>query len=76
MTGKLLNLTAGEWDESIALEEIENTLSKQIGDNADMIAEIKAVSKVNAFVAVTLVVGGQSGQHAQLNARGVSVFLD
>lgn len=72
----MLNLTAGEWNKSIALEEVEDTLSKQIGDNADMVSEIKAVSKMNAFVAVTLVVGGESGQHTQFNARGVSVFLD
>lgn len=76
MAGKLLNLTAGKWNETIAFEEVENALAKQIGDDADMVAEIKAVSKMYTFVAVALVVGGQSGQHAQLNPRGISVFLD
>jgi hypothetical protein len=59
LAGKLLDLTAGKWDEAIAFEEVENALAKQIGDNADMVAEIKAVSEMYTFVAVALIVGGQ-----------------
>lgn len=55
----MLDLTAGKWDEAIAFEEVENALAKQIGDNADMVAEIKAVSEMYTFVAVALIVGGQ-----------------
>lgn len=55
----MLNLTAGKWNETIAFEEVENALTKQIGDDADMVAEIKAVAKMYTFVTVALVVGGQ-----------------
>lgn len=59
LTSKRLNLTARKGNEAVALEEVKHALSQQIGDNAYMVAEVKAISEVNTLVAVGLVVGCQ-----------------
>lgn len=72
----MLDLTAGEWHESIALEEIKDALSQQIGHDANVVPEVKAIPEVNAFVAVGFVVGSESRQYSQLNAGSVAIFLN
>lgn len=76
LTGKRLDLTARKGNEAVALEEVKHALSQQIGDNADMVAEIEAILEVNTLVAVGLVVGCQSRQYAQFNSRSVAVLLN
>jgi hypothetical protein len=36
----------------IALKEVEDTLSEQVGDDADMVSIIETVSKMDASVSV------------------------
>lgn len=40
-----------------------------------MVSKIKSVSKVDALVAIRLVVGGERREDSKLNLRGISVFL-
>jgi hypothetical protein len=56
LASKLLDLTAREWYETIALEEIEHTLSQQVCNNANVVSEIETIPKVNTLVAVALIV--------------------
>lgn len=51
-------MSAGKWYESVALEEVEDALAQEVGDNADVVAEVKRVSQVDALVTVVLVVAG------------------
>jgi hypothetical protein len=41
---KLLDVGAGEWDKAVGLEEVKDTLSVEIGDDADVIPEVEAIS--------------------------------
>jgi hypothetical protein len=75
LASKTLDLTVGEWNETIALEEIENTLAQQVHDNADMASEIETVPQVDAAVPIFLVVGFQGGKNPQLYTRGIAVLL-
>lgn len=59
LTGKGLDLTAGEGNESVTLQEVKHTLSQKIGDDADMVAEVKTIPEMDTLVAVGLVIGGQ-----------------
>lgn len=60
---KLLDVRAGKWHETVGLEKVEDTLTVQVCDDADVVAEVEAISKVNAAVDVVFVVGGERGQH-------------
>ena len=42
LSGKALDLAVRKWNERIALQEIEDALSEQVCDNADMSSEIEA----------------------------------
>lgn len=59
----------------IAFKEVENTLSKKVGDDADMTSIIEAVSQMNTSVPVVGVVSFESGEYSQLYSRGITVFL-
>lgn len=52
LSGKTLNLTIGERHEMVALKEVEDTLSEQVGDDADMVSIIETVPKMDASVSV------------------------
>ena len=56
LSGEALNLRAGKWHKSISLEEVEDTLSQKIGDNADVVPEVEGITQMDAFVSVGLVV--------------------
>ena len=56
LPGKALYLTTGEWYELVAFEEVEDTLAKEIGDDADVVPKVEAVAKMNTFVAIVSVV--------------------
>lgn len=68
-------MSAGKWYEGVALEEVKDALAQEIGDDADVVAEVKRISQVNTLVAVVLVVAGQSRQDPQLDATSIAVFL-
>ena len=74
LLGKLLDVRAWEGYKLIRLEEIENALPVEIGDDTDVVPKVEAVSKVNAAVHVVLVVGLESGQDPQFDARGFTVL--
>jgi hypothetical protein len=75
LAGKALDLAAGKRHEAVALEEVEDALAEQVGDDADVVAEVEAVAQVDALVAVGAVVGGEGGEDAQLDLGGVAVLL-
>ena len=52
MSCKTLNLAVGERHKVVTLKEVKDTLSKQVGDDADMTSIIETVSKMNASVSV------------------------
>lgn len=56
LTSERLNLTAREGNKSVALQKVEDALSQQICDNADVVAEVKTIAKVNALVAIGFVI--------------------
>lgn len=56
LLGELLDVGAGERDEAIRFEEVKHALPVEIGDNADMVPEVEAVSEVYTSVDVVLVV--------------------
>jgi hypothetical protein len=75
LAGKLLDMSAGERHKGVALEEIKDALAQKIGDDTDVVAEVKRVSQVDTLVAVVLVVACQSRQDPQLDATSIAVFL-
>lgn len=56
LTSKVLDLTAGERDKSIALQEVEHALTQQIRDNAYMVSVVETVPEMDTFVAVAFIV--------------------
>lgn len=68
-------MSARKWYEGVALEEVEDALAQEVGDNADVVAEVKRISQVDALVAVVLVVAGQSRQNPQLDATSIAILL-
>jgi hypothetical protein len=56
LSRKTLNLAVGEWHEVVAFKEVEDTLSEQVGDDADMTSIIETVSEMNTPVSVIGVV--------------------
>jgi hypothetical protein len=75
LSGEALNLRAGKWYKSISLEEVEDTLSQEIRDNADVVPEVEGITQVDAFVSIGLVVQRQCGENSKFNARCVTVLL-
>jgi hypothetical protein len=75
LSGETLDLRAGKWHKSISLEEVKDTLSQKICDNADVVSEVEGITQMDAFVAVGLVVQRQSGENPQFNARCITVLL-
>ena len=67
---------AREWCELVHLQEVEDTLAVEVGDNADVISEVEAVSKMDALVSIVLVVRCEGGEHSQFDPGGIAVFLD
>jgi hypothetical protein len=70
-----LYLRAREGDETVALQEVENALPKQIRNDTYVISVVERISKVYAFIAIGLVIQRQGGQHPQFDTRGITVFL-
>lgn len=49
-------MRAWEWCEGVHLQEVEDTLTIEIRDDADVIPEVEAVAEMDALVAVLPVV--------------------
>lgn len=64
LSSKVLDLTVGERDEIVALQEIEYALAEEVHDNADVAPVVKAIAKVDTTIPVLRVVGLKSRQHA------------
>ena len=75
LAGELLDVGARERHKGVALEEVKDALAQQVGDDADVVAEVKRVSQVDTLVAVVLVVACQSRQDPQFDATSIAVFL-
>jgi hypothetical protein len=56
---KFLDVGAGERDKAIGLEEIKDTLSVEVSDNANVVPEVEAITEMDTPVDVVLVVGCQ-----------------
>jgi hypothetical protein len=56
LLGEFLNVGAGERDKGVRLEEVEDALAIEIGDDANMIPEVEAVPEMYATVLVVSVV--------------------
>lgn len=74
LLGKLLNVRAREWNEAVGLEKVKHALSIEVSHDADVVPEIKAIAEVDAAVHVVLVVGRQSREHTELNARSIAIL--
>lgn len=75
LAGKLLNVSARKRHKGVAFEKVKDALAQEIGDDADVVAEVKRVSQVDTLVAVVLVVACQSRQDPQLDATSIAIFL-
>ena len=64
LASKTLYLTTWERHELVPLEEIEDTLAEEIGNNTYMIAEVEAISKMDALVAVFSIVVGECRENS------------
>ena len=76
MARKVLNLAIGKGNEIVALKKIEDALTQKIHDDANVAAVVEAVTKVDAAVAVLLVVCLQRGQNTQFDLASIAVFLN
>lgn len=56
---KFLDVGAGERDKTIGLEEIKDTLSVEVSDDANVVPEVEAITEMDTPVDVVLVVGCQ-----------------
>lgn len=57
MACKVLDLTVGERNEAIALEEVKDALAKKIHYDANVAAIVEAISEMNTSIPVLIVVG-------------------
>jgi hypothetical protein len=69
-------LTVGEGDEAVAFQEVEDALTQEIHNDADVAAIVETVIEVYAPVTVLLVVGFERGKHPQLDSASIAVFLN
>lgn len=68
LSGKVLNLTIGERHESVSFQKVEDTLAKQIHDNADVPSIIEAIPEVDASIPVFIVIGLECRQNTEFYA--------
>ena len=67
LSGKGLNVCTGKRREVVGLQEVKHALPIEISDDADVVAKVEALSQMDAFVPVVLVVLSEGGEHSQLN---------
>jgi len=66
LPGKALNLAVWKRHKRVSLQEIKDTLTQQIHDNADMPSVVKAIPEVYTSISVLLIVCFESRQNPQL----------
>lgn len=66
LPGKALYLATREWNKLIAFEEVEDTLAKEIGNDADVVPKVEAIPKMYTFVAVVSVVVRERLENSKL----------
>lgn len=71
-----MDLAVGERNEVVALKKVEHALAEEIHNDADMAAEVEAVSQVDTSIPIFLVVGLECRQDAKLDLTGIAVFLN
>ena len=69
-------MRARKGGEIVAFQEIKHTLAIEIGNNADMISKVEALSKMNASVPVVAIVVFECLENTQLNTTGIPIFLN
>ena len=60
-----MDLAVGEWNKSVALEEIEDALTEKVRNDADVTSVIKTVIQVDASISVLVVVGSECRENSQ-----------
>ena len=53
-------MATGKRREGVALQKVEDTYREKIGDDADVIAEVESITKMDTLVSVGPVIGSQS----------------
>ena len=76
LTSKALDLAVWKRHKPVPLEKVEDALSQQVHDDANVSAIIEAVPKVNAAIAVVLIVCLQGVQDTEFNTGGITAFLN
>jgi hypothetical protein len=76
LSSKVLDLAVRKRHETVALQEVENALAKEVHNNANMAAVVEAVPEMYASVSIFVVVGLQGRQYTQLYSRGIAILLD
>jgi hypothetical protein len=57
---KKLDVSARKWSEAVRLQKIKDALPIEVGDDANVIAEVETMPKVNAFVPVLAIILSKS----------------
>jgi len=57
LTSKALDLTVREGHETVALEEVKDTLTQKIHDDADVTPVIEAIPQVDATIPILIIIG-------------------
>lgn len=64
LTGKALYVRARKRHELVLFQEVKDTLTEQVRNDADVVLEIEAVAQMYAFVPIVLVILGQGHQNS------------
>jgi hypothetical protein len=65
-----------EWCELIHLQEVKDTLPVEVGDNADVIPKVKAVTEMDTPIAILPVIRCKGRQDTEFYPRCIAVLLD
>ncbi len=71
-----MDLRTRERNKAIAFQEIKDALAEQVGDDANVVFEVKRITQVNTLVSVGLVVQSKGRQHTQLDPGGIAILLN
>ena len=66
LSGKISDLAVWKRYEFVRFQEVEDTLSEQVHDNAYVSSEIETISKVYTSVSIFVIVRFQGGEDTEL----------
>lgn len=75
LPGKALDLTVGKRNELIAFEEIEDALTQQIHDDANVPSIVKTITEVDTPIPIVRIVRFEGSEDPQLDSRRISILL-